>query len=72
MYSERFEHMMSNLGRFNVDQADQSQPELIKLIRGHWIFKPSRKFYNLKEENKTDFSMGQSAVVDKLLKHKVR
>ena len=63
--------MMLNLGRMDVEKIDQSDPELIKLIRDHWLFRPSRKSYYLEDEDKVDFSMGQSEVVDRALNHMV-
>ena len=47
-------------------------PDLIRIVRNFWLRWPSKQPYNLDAPEKEDFSMGQSLVVDNLLKQKVR
>ena len=52
-------------------QVAADEPDLIRIVRDFWLRWPSKKPYNLDAPEKEDFSMGQSLVVDSLLKHKV-
>ena len=61
------------LNKFDVFilKATADDPDLIRIVRNFWIRWPSKQPYNLDAPEKEDFSMGQSLVVDNLLKQKV-
>ena len=63
--------MIERLRRLNDMHVEQSDPELIRILKEFWIHPPSVEPYELESSTLVDFSMGQSAVVDKLLKNKV-
>ena len=52
-------------------QVAADDPELIRIIGNFWLRWPSKQPYNLDKPELEDFSMGQSAVVDNILKQKV-
>ena len=55
-----------------VLKVPADDPDLIRIVRNFWLRWPSKQPYNLDAPEKEDFSMGQSLVVDNLLKQKVR
>ena len=65
----------SIISEFNLNmwilQVAADEPDLIRIVRDFWLRWPSKKPYNLDAPEKEDYSMGQSLVVDSLLKHKV-
>ncbi len=69
--SPRMRTMRNKLRRLNNASTRSDDPQLIRILQKYWLRSPSHKHYNLDYPEMTDFSMGQSAVVDQILKGKV-
>jgi hypothetical protein len=52
-------------------QVGQTHHDLVQLVRDYWLHPPSTEPYDLNAPKLVDFSMGQSGVVDAILKGKV-
>ena len=64
MKEDNYEEMLDRLNREKVAQDD---PRLIKLIQDHFVEPPSTRPYNLKNPKKSDYTMGKSTAVDKIM-----
>ena len=62
----------AQLQLLNNNSTAQDDPRLIQIIRNDWIAPPSNESsYNLNYPMQVDFSMGQSEVVDQILRQQV-
>ena len=55
----------------NYHKAKQETSQLAQIIRDYFIISPSREDYNLDEPDITDYSNGQSPIVDRILNEMV-
>ena len=61
----------AELETLNTNTTQQDDARLVKIILSEWMQPPATKPYSLADPYLIDFSMGQSAVVDKILKQMV-
>ena len=70
-FNKSIDYFLNIFGSF-ILKVPADDPDLIRIVRNFWLRWPSEQPYNLDAPEKEDFSMGQSLVVDNLLKQKVQ